>query len=531
MRDYAKTENDLGFLVAQCLLENGYNPQYVKLELHAHPEFPSLEAIADTLNRLRIPNIFTRLGAEHLPKIKNTFLAYFSSAKDSRLVKVSRNSKTRKFKVYYSEKETEIIDEREFLKCWNGIVVLLEPSAVKESLWPPKYLSSFFFLFLFSLPLILLPPHWSAHYLLSTLGLWAGIFKLQTEFNNQPGFIRKFCNLGRNFACRENHYIKGPDWLKKISLTDLAIVYFAVQILFYMVGGQWVSVRDQSTVMTYWSLLSIPFILYSFSEQIDTKRWCPICLFIDLVLILQLLFLPRSAAAYGLISILPILLLGAFAFAGYGGVNHLRNIFGKSLDLKISKQELLSFRRNWNLLAPYFKESAQPLLTDVDWQKTRFPTKHYDHGIWDITLVLHPSCPSCGQVMSMIDAMQEKLKCFASLTMIFNIKNCRFVDEDAQVAGRVIMQFLDGSTDWYENYKNRPHKKWKNRLPSENMEKSLEVHRPKAQAILEDMRSWCHSKEFDWTPIILVNGKIFPRLYDLSDFEFLMSKIFLQKET
>src|SRR5690606_36906673 len=77
--------------------------------------------------------------------------------------------------------------------------------------------------------------------------------------------------------------------------------------------------------------------------------------------------------------------------------------------------DLLSIKKDWKILSYYFAHSQAKKLPE-SYQK--FPLIHSKDGIWNLDLILQPTCPNCLIALDKIISIQNKHKCFTYIRIM-----------------------------------------------------------------------------------------------------------------
>ena len=116
------------FLSPQKTLESlkvPYSFSYLKECILSHPHFPSLLAISDTFEKYNISQLPLKIAKEKLDQVSLPCIVQVSKAGKELFYTLTELTPTEI--VFYDETGNKnFIGKDEFLKIWNGIVILVE---------------------------------------------------------------------------------------------------------------------------------------------------------------------------------------------------------------------------------------------------------------------------------------------------------------------------------------------------------------------------------------------------------------------
>ena len=91
-------------------------------EFMSHPDYPSLSAVKDTLDKFDIENIIAEFNNSHFNKLPNTFIS--SLKENSQLILVKKKESSVLITNNFQHKKE--IDISIFLENWSGLVIAVE---------------------------------------------------------------------------------------------------------------------------------------------------------------------------------------------------------------------------------------------------------------------------------------------------------------------------------------------------------------------------------------------------------------------
>ena len=259
------------------------------------------------------------------------------------------------------------------------------------------------------------------------------------------------------------------------------------------------------------SIGSLPAILYSiYYQRFKIRSWCPLCLGIVAVLLLQFLIqLPVYEGLY-------MKLTTFFVYGCIAGLLILSWVFSKELlstkrEYKALRIENLTFRRNHNLFIPYYTS-----LQKIDTNQTEvLPIKiGAKTPLVTLSIITNPLCKMCGEAHKMYMDVLEKHPEEIQLIFKFLVPYANPNDSKTQVSERLLqLYFEDGEEAFTHGYE-----EWYTKVSVEDWfdtwGKCSDVM---YNNILKKQVSWCLDQGIDSAPAILINEKLFPQTYHPTD--------------
>lgn len=313
-----KLKNDKGnFIRAVQQLVKSYNIKVTNdsvLDFFiSHPDYPSVKTVCDAFEHWQVEYCALNLKIEQLAALESPFLVYVSSDGGSlyTIYKVTNNKV-----IYFNAKGIKKKMPLDVFKTiWNGIAILIEPniesgekgyqhkkrvSRIKSRIFPFLIIGWVVVFIVQALGrTTMLNINWTWSLLLGTsfLGLFLSYLLVQVSFGYGNALTQKVCSLGQanSNGCYDVLRDKSSKIYGWIGWADVGLVYFMVNALF-LVG----SVKNPTyNVLPIVSLLSLPYIIFSvYYQAIVVKKWCILCLSVQMVLIVQIILLLPYLSLY-----------------------------------------------------------------------------------------------------------------------------------------------------------------------------------------------------------------------------------------
>ncbi|SIT22210.1 Vitamin K epoxide reductase family protein [Chryseobacterium ureilyticum] len=253
-------------------------------QIQSHPAFPSLMSIISALNVNFIYNYAIEIENSEVHELPNDFLTYVElKDNQSELVFVEKANTD------YLINGKHTLDENDFLKKWNNIVILIdETHSIPQKTSNNRHIPWV----IVGLVLILLIfaayqiNRFSFIYLLLSLcGFFMSVLSLRKIFGIENHIVNRVCS-GNYTDCSFSNDTKSKNFVSNFG--DFSLVYFFSNIVSLLLLQA--SHNDGVFLMIQKILLIVifPVIGYSLFYQIfRIKKICPLCIGIILVLLLQ----------------------------------------------------------------------------------------------------------------------------------------------------------------------------------------------------------------------------------------------------
>jgi uncharacterized membrane protein len=465
----------------------------------SHPNYPSLFAITDSLDLLSVENAAVRVSKEQIVDLPSNFLAYFKE--ELILVEKAKNF----VRINTIKKGSLKLSYEKFLLDWNGVIVAIEPNNViaRENL---KVEYSWL---KYTLPLLLVTglsffynnyTVFSAVFLLtSILGFIVSVFIVQEKLGFKNSVISRFCNLSSNSSCSSVMNSKEGNGNKWFSFSDLPLIFFGSSLIAILVQPV------QSAIFVgFLSLLAIPVIVSSiWIQKFEIQKWCVMCLVVSGLIFVQSVIWFASdlfTLSFGFQEVFPFLLALILLIPIWSALRTtIKNILSNENSLK----EMKKFKRNYSLLN-FLSKKVPDTNGFEDLRGLNFGNRS---AAIKLTVIISPSCGHCHktfqEAFDLVLRFPEKI----FLNVLFNVNPENNENPYIAVVERLLTinrvtpgKTVEAISDWH--VKNIGLKKWlkKWHVDSVSMMVSQEINK---------QYEWCSKNDFNYTPVKIVNEKIF----------------------
>ena len=283
----------------------------VKEALKSHPNYPTFKSICDTLNEWNIENYPLRYEVSELEDLQAPYIVHLDQGGGM----IGFVTDTGKDHVTYftSYKEKKKIGRKEFVESCSGAVILLNPDErsgekdypvkiknelINKSVLPLAMTAGSIFIIslLYSrfalgesiynkviLPLVFT----------KITGIVLSFLLILHEFEVHLSFTDKLCHFNKATNCNTVLHDRASKVFGWFGWADVGFVYFTGGFLFLLQSSD----AEALSLMAILAALSVPYPIFSIYYQgFVLKKWCPMCLGVQLILIAEfILLIPQFA--------------------------------------------------------------------------------------------------------------------------------------------------------------------------------------------------------------------------------------------
>lgn len=494
-------------------------------QIQSHPDYPSLLSIADTLSFFNINSGVIRVEVSDIKLLPDHFVAFLNEKMSSpQLYFVERKGNT-----FFCAKDKKLlaISKSELESRWKGIVLLVEKPVNEEVLKPTKNSGSLvlqiFVLVLFVLVLSQFKTDFVTKLFLvfPIIGIFFSVAALKDLFGTKSELLNNFCNLTTSTSC--STVVGSTKWkiFEIVNFSDLSIIFFASQFLgllvFLFSGDAITYFVIQKMVL----IASIPVLLLSvYYQKFVENKWCPICLVIITIILLELVYLMAFQNSAFPISTKELIVFG-FVFLSVMMIwSALKKLFTQRKELKEYQLKAIRFERNYDIFknSLFSKDKVQlpqsPLLLGHKESKTI------------ITIISSPFCSHCKDAHEIMDAILAKYHNDVQIQVILKT-NLETENEESKKLFRSLIKiyqqkgetaFIKALKNWFDN-KNTM--EWFSLFPTNTT--------TEFDGIFNSQYKWCEENDYNFTPAIFVNGFEYPKAYNRESLEFFVNDLIEDK--
>jgi protein-disulfide isomerase len=485
-----------------------------EFQLLSHPDYPSILAISDTLNFFNIETFVARVGFEDLDDLPDRFIAHLNTElSNPQLYFIERIGSQ-----YYHiiDKKPLEITKTELEKRWTSIVLLIEKLENDEILksnksnWSLVLQSISLLLFVLVLSQIETDYKSKIFLVFPIIGLLFSIAALKDLFGTKSELLNNFCNITASTSCTS--VIGSSRWkiFKIVNFGDLSMVFFTSQflgLLIFLFSGDAIT---YFIIQKGLLLCAIPVLLLSlYYQKFVEKKWCPICLVIIIIILLELVYLfilKNDNLVVSVSSIILFLLVFVSVIITWSA---LKKIFTQQKELKEFQLESIRFARNYTVFKNSLLASGK-----VNYQSLSSGNLIVgnENANLKITIVSNPFCGYCASVHILIEEILKKHKDTICIDIRFNFNAKQSDEQSAKVHRKFVRIYYDKGqeallkalNDWFEN-------KDESKLV---VSANSVIHDLKINKILHEQFSMNQANNISFTPTIIINQYQFPKMYD-----------------
>lgn len=487
------------------------SPSELKLQLFSHPHTPSLYAISETLNFLKIENIAAEVEHEQLEFLPNNFIAFLRDEEGAEYFTHVRKSKN---SIFLNNTKNSISKE-EFFMRWDGVVLVAEQKHTNQVVtyfWS----KGIFLLLAITLILFLWPKIYPLLFcFIGIVGLILSEEIFKTTNNMESPLGEKICGKEKKSGC--NTILNSSKYkVSLFSFNDLLFSFFISNLVFTLLN-----VGFNNFHMIVYAIAIAAVLTTVFIQKFIAKAWCFLCLLSSACIVLQAIIIFTNTFFWETSFIFDSLetalksasIFILLFFISLFTIYNFRKLRKQNYELTANEINLLRFKRSPEIISLVVTNSKH-----IDFVKGADLLECQNKGTKHvIRLVLSTSCGFCKNAFTMFYRFYQENKIQYSFQIIFNhyevgnSKRNRVAANLIQVYQKEgfysLLKKLDG---WFNNPKaNANLEEYSGHIGDENY------------AVLLKQRDWSKNNGLFHTPILIIDTIIIPEFYDtsfLSDF-------------
>lgn len=397
--------------------------------------------------------------------------------------------------------------------------MLIEKSENEETIKHNKIKFSWFLsficlgLFLVAFFLLEADAQTKLFFLFPIIGILFSLAALKDLFGTKSELLNSFCNLTASTSCTT--VMDSSKWkiFKIVNFSDLSIVFFTSQFVGLIV---FLLIRDAKAYFSIQEILllaAVPVLFLSiYYQKIVTKKWCPICLGIITLILLQLGYLLVFQMA-----ILELVIQPIFTFCLVFSLivviwSSLKKLLLHHKYLKEFQLKGTRFMRNNVVFRNSLMASDR---TNYQALSSGNLIVGNENANLKITLVSSPFCGYCKEAHIVIEEILRKYQDSICVDFRFNFNEKHGNDRLEKVHERLVRiyydngqeAFLKALSNWFE---------YQDVSQLIVSEKSL-VTTSKIDEILQEQLLMNQANNIPFTPAIIINQYMYPKQYDRKD--------------
>ena len=498
--------------------------------IKSDPDFPSLKSICNLFDNYGIINYALRIDEKDLIEIDRPFLAHINDKGWKMILVYSLN----RGRVLFADSMAgkKIMEVKEFIKLWDGVIVITESgSKTDQTDFSMKRADEIISKELIDFALILIfitilfgllfnrPDLNEKFRLLSIsiifthiLGLVFSILLFRNELNIKSSFTEKLCHITSNTDCEAVTNSSVSKIVGSVTWAEIGIVYFSGGLIILSVINR----IEAISLIKVLSICSIPYPVFSVLYQwLKIKKWCPLCLLVQSVLMFEFLFLLSTPFAGVNIS---LFVLASLIFSTI----FIMTMLNKYLIINKSERDdyrikFLKLKREPELFLQELKKSTRIVLPKTDLLLTYGDLR----SDIEITAFLSPYCSACSSKFFEINDLIRKGSQFKIRLILPNMKDevtsrllkqiCFYVETGSKGESLILLE------KWYRTDKNLKHTIFN------YLEMTEDCHG--FNEMVSQNQELFRIGNIQRVPTILVNDFILPQMYTLDELKYHVNEI------
>lgn len=476
-----------------------------------------MQPMTNTLDLLDIPNLAIELPKNSFNQLPNCFIAQVNQDDKYNFVLVSKKD-DKNVIIKYGDNKKVILLNDEFLEHWTGkAIVVEENNKIKKSFLQNIDTSKAGIIIGIVLMLSYLFTGYNDYTILiyaisSFTGFGLSLLILKEKYTNID-LPSQYCSINNNTSCNAVLNSKYAKLFNTLDLSDVTLVYFSFITLGLFAGAL-------NILHLSFAILSIPIVIFSiYFQYFKIQKWCPLCLGIAFILLSQFFLLGINYNKFLSINTSQFLYhftLLALIIVAWFHIKTLLKTYSKHEGLMIKN---LKFRRNHKLFVPFYN-SLKPIESEIDQQFTI--SLGNKNAVNTITIITNPFCQFCKKAhntyMELLNEHQNDIQ----FKIVFLLTERNPEKNKISVLKKIVgvykeqgeLAFVIALNDWYEC--ENP-KQWLERWKANTKDTEL---------ILNEHLKWCTMNNIVKTPSILLNDKLLPEPYHITDIKNFIEPIF-----
>ncbi len=518
------------YIVQELLRENSIvvDNKELAFQIESHPSYPSLHAITGVLDHFNVDNMALEVptNEETLQQLPSVFLAQIKEKEEAVFVVVQQGEK--QCVVTNEQQQKAKYTIADFLEKFTGIMVAVEASETFEASkdnnsMVMQYLIAFL-VFGGAVP-FLVQQSWFllAYYGLSVFGLLVSYAIFKQENGESTSLGNALCSTQKT-TCDTVIQSKGATLFGSIKLSDAAMVYFATLTGFTVVSALYFS----TGIVALIALAALPITIYSiYYQKVIAKSWCRLCLVVVGVLWLQGgLSMQALEPLEGVLS--TNTMFAMLSLAILGGIVGLSWKLAKSTlketkDLQEAKRNYYRFKRDFTLFDALYQKEPRIASRIPDIQELVFGNPS---SALEITLVTSPFCGHCSPVHTTMHKILAKYGENVHYRVRMSVDIAQSENPLHNIASALLTTYQEeGSAKALEAmdaiYSGMELAAWTVKYGKQSNQ----------NAVLYKQQQWCDANQFHYTPVVLLNGKAYPKVLHRKDLYYYIEDLLEQIET
>ena len=490
------------------------NKQEFLFQFQSHPYYPSALSLSDTLNFMGVKCDAYELDKEYWQELPKEFITIYKS--EFALVKnIGQNNYT-----IYSE-TTENISKEELYKDSQNFVLLFEKTKQQEkkSTFSFKLLLYSIFGVIFLYSFIFQTWYEALYTFFSIVGIYISLELFHSKYGQISEVLNNICGAGNKKETNEDSCSKIIQFdtfnILGLKLSDFSLIYFISILLiglFLPVSGFGLKYLNFATLIVIGYSLYIQFI--------KEKTFCKICFAIILILISQLII---SSLFFKYFFSFQVLFLSIICFAVvFFQIKYENDTLAEKEKIEKENIKNLRFKRNYEIFKKELLENGK-----IKFENNQLFFVGNQNAKLHITLISNPYCGFCKDAHHILEKLLYRYSDCVSAQIRFN-----YLEGSTQEVYKMLItdfvnvyhsnnniNFLKAIALWFQNKnENEIHKKFNSLHKTNDLTEIFKISKENID------------NNFFFTPLFLINGYPFPKIYDREDIFYFIDELLEDEE-
>jgi uncharacterized membrane protein len=494
-------------LLNRFVANKGYkiDQKDLKLQHLSHPDHVSIRSITDTLDYFGINNLAVKVPLEALPKLPNEFLAFIETPEPVYCM-VQKNGD--RIKLSFEKQKSQSLSVADFGKVWPGNLIAIEEPELKTTSAADRNILLISVLSVLGLSLIgyAFVTNLLAGVLATTslIGVMICYFINQAELGKQNRVGQMICSMGgAGNSCPAVIKSSSGKLLGIVSMADLSMGYFLSVLAITTILG------FDSAFFGALALLTIPVLIYSvYTQAFVIRQWCALCLTTLAIIVIQ------DAAAFTSISFVfqPAFALKGVVIGAAVTVTAIiiKKFISEEVDSEYQRKTLMKLKKNTDIFDFMLERKVvnEACPTSFTFGSALPKVK--------LTTLISPFCGHCKNAYRQYSRLLKLFGEDIEVNLVFNVHTADMSAPMAKIAITVMHLYnkhgrdhaWKAMGDWFED---RSEEEWFSKYSVNESETAGYA------TLLEAQMEWCKAHGLAYTPLTIIDGKIFPMQYQLDD--------------
>lgn len=494
-------------LLKHSQLKNAFEENFL-----SHPNYPSLYAITDSLSLLGVDNIAAQVPKDQFFDLPPFFLSFLNNE----FVLVER--KENEVHLVNEDFQKQIVKTETFLNDWGGVVLAVEENQNVDLVQFENNNWKYLLLIVLSFVIYYFNNHLTVSvvsflgFALSIIGFVIGLLIVEEKFGNIDNpIVSKLCSFSEHTSCASVVKYSSNIFPKWIDFSDLPIIFFGTAISAQLLH------QEAIYLVSLLSVISLPIVGYSiWLQKTKVKKWCALCLSVSGIILLLSSIQLLTPKDYIFKNQLYFFVIGLVVLGVWFIVRH---FLSNATELKKENMDLKKFKRNFALLKTLLKPVAKYEQLDL---MNGILIGEKDATI-NLTLLLSPSCSHCHTAFKEALDLYKQFNQKIGIKIVFNVNPKNIINTYLEVVFTLLHinanqneNVLKALSDWHLD-----------RMPMENWllkwNHATDDFEVEHQQLLQQYE-WCQNNNFNYTPVRLINGSLYPSEYAIQDLQYFISE-------